>query len=488
MNRPRSFRFRLAAITVATSGFVLIAFGAVSGWILYQDRLRTLDRELQDFGCRVAGRAGRNVDGQQIRFSLADRIGEERAARRFICLIDRSGPILYRDANWPAAIPPEKYLPGTQLMDPQPNVQDVRPRDEGKQPPVRMQYQPRFYTERQDGAHARVAAFGNKEVIAVIGADLRPIDADLRSLGVSFAAALPGALVVVALGALVVARKALAPIDALSARMETLSARGLDQRIEIERADAEFRRIIRAFNAMMERLERSFHQANRFTADASHELRTPLAVMQGALERAVARPPSGPEAQQAFSELLDEVVRQRRVLDGLLLLSRADAGQLPVHREDVALSEMLQSLLDDAELHAEPRGIAIRRQIGPDVHLSADPTLLRRAVENLLSNAVKHNQDGGWIECQLSGGEGRAELIITNTGDPIPVSEREAVFQRFYRGGRATARAPDGVGLGLALAQEIALAHGGTLVLEGSAGNAATVSFRLRLPLGAGPP
>lgn len=483
MNRPRSFRFRLAAITVATSGFVLIAFGAVSGWILYRDRLRAIDAEFRDFGCRVAGRAGRNVNGSQIRLSLSDRIGEERAARRFICLIDRSGLILYRDANWPAAIRPERYLPGAQLMDPQPNVQDLRPRDEGRQPPVRPQYQPRYFLVREDGAHARVAAFGNTEVIVVIGADLRPMDADLRALGVSFAAALPGALVVIALGALLVSRKALAPIDALSARMENLSARGLDQRIEIERADSEFRRIIRAFNAMMERLERSFHQANRFTADASHELRTPLAVMQGTLERAVVSPSSGPEAQQAFSELLDEVVRQRRVLDGLLLLSRADAGQLPVRREDVAFSEMLESLLDDAELHAEPRGIAIRREIQSGIRLPADPVLLRRAVENLLSNAVKHNREGGWIECRLSRDEAQVELVVTNSGDPIPVAEREAVFQRFYRGGRATAQAPEGVGLGLALAREIVLAHGGTLTLEDWVANEPGTSFRLRLPV-----
>lgn len=484
MNRPRSFRFRLAAITVATSGFVLIAFGAVSGWILYRDRLGALDAELQDFGCRVAGRAGRNVNGAQIRLSLSDRIGEERAARRFLCLLDRSGAILYRDTSWPPAIDPSAFRPGDRLMDPQPIVQDLRPRDEGRQPPVRLQYQPRIQSVRHSGLHARIAAFGNDEVLVVLGADLRPMDADLRVLAAAFGAALPGALVVVAIGALAVARRALQPIHALSERMETLSAHGLDQRIEMERADSEFRRIIRAFNAMMERLERSFRQANRFTADASHELKTPLAVMQGSIERALARSPAGSEAQQAFSELLDEVVRQRRVLDALLLLSRADAGQLPIRRERLALSEMLESLLDDTELHAEPRGIAIRRDVTPGIDLSADPALLRRAIENLLSNAVKHNRDGGWIECRLSSGGGEAQLSIGNTGDPIPAAEREAVFQRFYRGGRATAHAPEGVGLGLALAREIVLAHGGTLALEDCAANEPSTSFRVRLPLG----
>lgn len=483
MNRSRSFRFRLAAISVATSGLVLLAFGAVSGWILYKDRLRVLDQELLDFGCRVAGRAGRNVNGAQIRLSLTDRIGEERAAHRFLCLITRPGSVLYKDVNWPAALDPRAYRPSDRLMDPQPVVQDMRPRDDGKQPPPRLQYEPRFQFVRNASARVRIAAFGNDEVIVVLGADLRPMETDLRALGVAFGAALPGALIVIALGALVVARRALQPIDALSARMETLSARGLDQRIEIDRADAEFRRIIVAFNAMMERLERSFRQANRFTADASHELKTPLAVMQGTIEQALAESPPGSETQQALSELLDEVVRHRRTIDSLLLLSRADAGQLPVHREPVSFSNMLASLLEDTELHAEPRRIEIRREIAPGVVVSADATLLRRAVENLLSNAVKHNSDRGWIECRLARVNGFAELVLTNTGDPVPPADRESVFQRFYRGANAKARPTDGAGLGLSLAREIVIAHGGSLVLDAPSPDG-TTTFRLRLPVG----
>lgn len=481
MKRPRSFRFRLAAISMATSGLVLLAFGAVSGWILYRDRVRMLDRELTDFGCRVAGRAGRNVSGAQIRLSLSDRIGEERATHRFLCLFDRSGTILYRDANWPPGLDATAERPGDRLMDPQPVVQDMRPRDEARQPPARMQYEPSFRFFRSGDVRARIAAFGNDEVIVVLGADLAPIEAEIRALGMAFGAALPAALIVVAAGALIVARRALKPIFALGARMETLSAHGLDQRIEIERADAEFRRIIAAFNAMMERLERSFHQANRFSADASHELRTPLAVMQGTIEHALAICPAGSEIQQSFSALLDEVVRQRRILDSLLLLSRADAGQLPLHREPVRFSDMVLSLIEDAELHAEARRIELRKTIEGGLVISADQTLLRRAVENLLSNAVKHNIDGGWIECRLAQVNGFVELTLSNSGDSIPAGDRALLFQRFYRGGNAKGRSLAGAGLGLSLAREITIAHGGSVVLDEASPEGVT-TFRLRLP------
>ncbi|MEM0896787.1 MAG: ATP-binding protein, partial [Verrucomicrobiota bacterium] len=286
---------------------------------------------------------------------------------------------------------------------------------------------------------------------------------DMIQLRRAFLIALPGALLVVALGAAFVGWRVLTPIEALGRDMDRVSAEALDRRIDAAGADREFEPIIRNYNSMLERLERSFHQANRFSADVSHELKTPLAIMQGSLERALSQCEGSSVAQKSLSEVLEQTGHQRSILESLLLLSRADSGKLHISREPIDLSEKLKTWVEDAEFLAEPHGITVESDIQPNLWIEGDSIMLQQVAHNLFSNAARYNITGGEILCRLRSSGDHIEWRVASTGKIIAGDDRERIFERFARAD-STSKEP-GAGLGLSLAQEIVLAHGGDIRL-----------------------
>jgi len=475
--KRRSFRSRIALISMGLSGLVLLVFGLVAWWSLSQSQLRSLDDELTTFGYRFAILSGPNVDGQRQEESLVGFVGIEAASHRFFAILDRRGNEIFRSSQWPEVLDPQQFPAGSEPLDPQPDVTIPTPKPgaEKSERKLRPVYESRFYTGTADGRRYRIGVFRNADTILVNGADLDQFSQDVIQLRNAFVVALPAALAVIALGAWWLARRALRPVQVLEKDMGNLSASALDQRLETGASDVEFARIIETYNAMLERLERSFHQANRFSADASHELKTPLAIMQGTLERSLARCKNEADAQEIFSELLEQTGRQGAILESLLLLSRADAGKLEISSERLNLSDLLETWMEDASLLAESRDITIRSEIEPDITIDGDPVLLLRVAHYLFSNAVRYNHDGGIIESCLSKSESGVVWTIANTGDLIAEEDRERIFERFERG--AGGRKIDGIGLGLSLVREIVLAHGGKVTTgENSKG---TVEFRV---------
>ena len=180
--------------------------------------------------------------------------------------------------------------------------------------------------------------------------------------------------------------------------------------------------------------------------------------------------PGSPE-QQVFSGLLDEVQRLGSITRSLLLLSRADAGQLDPVLEPVALAELLNEVLEDTEVLAEAAEIALEVESMPQVTVVGDAVLLRTALLNLFTNAIKHNEAGGVIRVALDAYESSAVLTICNSGPGIPLADQPWIFRRFHRADRGRGRSVDGIGLGLSLAREILLAHQGQVeLLESSPG------------------
>lgn len=457
----RSFRIRLALISALISGLVVLAFGALAWWSLNRAQIRTLDTDLRHFGYRVALRTGRQVDQAKLQDSLVDVFGAERAEGRFFTLMTTEKEPIVATANWPTSLRADEFSPGTEPLAIQP--QDSNRRPSGNRSGPRIVIEPRFYTISVDGERYRIGVFSNSTIVFVLGANLQKQAQDRHQLQRAFLVALPGALLVVALGAAFVGWRALRPIETLGRDMKRVSAVELSHRLDLGEADREFETIIENYNAMLERLERSFHQANRFSADASHELKTPLAIMQGTLERALSQCGGDAVAQEALTEVLEQVGRQRAILESLLLLSRADAGKLAVSREQISLSELLETWLEDAGFLAEPRGITIRSEIQPDVRIDADPVLLQQVAHNLFANAVRYNREGGEIECRLRMNGEAVEWSVANTGSSIPEEERKRIFERFQRGTREDSGG--GIGLGLSLVREIVQAHGGRVEL-----------------------
>lgn len=361
----------------------------------------------------------------------------------------------YHSTNWPAA------LSGRNLADSPDGVVRIR-------------------TTYLNGTLWRVGAGANAERSMIFALDLEPVVTMIRHAASAMLLSIPVALMLIALGAVFMASRALRPVHELTSLVERITARGLSERVESRVRDEEFEKLIQVFNEMMDRLERSFLQANRFSADAAHELRTPITVLQGHVERMLQGSAPGSQMQQDLGDMVDELHRIKSILEKLLLLARMDAGQLHVHTEPLDLSELVASIAED--LQAIAPAIEVEASLEPSVHVSANASLLETAIQNLGGNAVKYNlESNGWIRIELLRRDGSALLAISNTGPKISPEEREKIFERFYRADKSRSRETDGLGLGLSLAREIAQAHHGALRLIENGG--VVNRFELTLPL-----
>jgi len=312
----------------------------------------------------------------------------------------------------------------------------------------------------------------------MIAVSLQPLAEMLHRLQTAMlAAAVPGLLLIAAAGGFLASR-AMRPVAALTRTAERITAQDLSRRIPTTRQAQEFQRLTEVFNDMLNRLEKSFQQATRFSADAAHELKTPLTILQGQLEESLRSAEDGSELQKLCAGLLEEVQRLKNIVRKLLLLSLADAGELKIHLESIDLSQLIESTIEDARILAP--ALHIESSIAPGAAVAADPDLLGQVLQNLVSNAIKYNTDGGLVRMELSRDANMFRLAVTNSGEPIPGEAQARLFERFYRGDPSRSKAVEGVGLGLSLAREIARAHGGDLVLAGS--DASGTTFELRLP------
>ncbi len=301
------------------------------------------------------------------------------------------------------------------------------------------------------------------------------------------------AVIATVLGAWLLTAVTLRPLQRLREAMRRMDRNALDQRLPHQNEDREFAELIGAYNTMLARLEASFLHASRFCADAAHELKTPLTVLQGRLELALNDSTNSTnnaksannataEAQQRLdlATMQDEVRRLTQIMHRLLLLSQADAGQLPLQREAVDMSGLLEDMMDDVAMLDDARTLTL--QIAPNLWVLGDALLLRQLLNNLASNAVRYGHPSGWIRASAWAGAQGLELVLANnTLHPVDAPLRERFFERFYRGTQAHHRHTEGSGLGLELAREIARAHGGELWLQ-TGTPAAEVWLHLRLP------
>jgi heavy metal sensor kinase len=313
---------------------------------------------------------------------------------------------------------------------------------------------------------------------AALAINLRMLDSEMASVRNAFFIAIPMALLFIGMGGWVLSGQILRPLKKLTVAARRVTAEGLDKRISPASEDHEFVELIEVFNRMLGRLERSFKQSQRFSADAAHELKTPLAILQGQLERAINNAEAGSPSQAELSGILDEVQRLATISRKLLLLSQADAGRLAVHRESFALSEFLLSLVEDVQMLAP--GLNVAAKISQEILIEADASLLKQLLHNLVSNAIKYNIEQGWIRIAAEARGDRVEIVVSNPCNGIAPHQREHMFERFYRADTAHSRKVEGVGLGLALSREIARAHQGELSFD--IDDEDTVRFRLILP------
>ncbi|HYP48686.1 MAG TPA: HAMP domain-containing sensor histidine kinase [Thermoleophilaceae bacterium] len=273
----------------------------------------------------------------------------------------------------------------------------------------------------------------------------------------------------------VVAGRALAPLRAVVSAARAVSGHSLDRRIDPQGPDDELRELAETFDAMMERLERSFTSQRRFVANASHELRTPLTVMRTELDVALADPDTGEaELRRLALVLHEEVLRCQALIESLLALARSESGAVQ-RSERVDLSELAREAVGRLRAGAAERGVDLRLK-AERVLVEGERRLLERLVWNVIENAVLYNRHGGFAHVEVSAGTGQAELRAENSGASVPAEALGSLMEPFPRLGQ---EAGAGAGLGLSLVRAVAAAHGGSVELSARSGGGLVVQVAL---------
>ena len=306
----------------------------------------------------------------------------------------------------------------------------------------------------------------------------------LRTLLLIILAAYPLTLGVAALGGAFLARRALSPVDKITGLARRISAENLGRRLDLDLPDDELGRLARTFDGMIERLDDAFRRQRRFTADASHELRTPLTVMKGQVEVALQQERSSADYRDVLEAVSQEVERLIGLAGSLLTLARADAGEIALDLESIDVNVLVAGTVAQMRPAAVEKQIAIDVTCGPEVAIRIDEALLIQLLLNLLDNAIKYTAPGGRIAVGWDVSSGDAELWVRDNGIGIAAEHLPRVMDRFYRVDDSRSRSAGGVGLGLAISQWIAEAHGGSVTVESTHGEGSTVTAVLpKLPL-----
>ena len=314
-------------------------------------------------------------------------------------------------------------------------------------------------------------------IVIQVGRFEQPMNEQLRDLLVLLVLGLPVAVTVAGIGGYALAKRALAPIERMTAHARTITAERLHDRLPVGNPDNEMGRLAAVFNQTLSRLEQSFDQMRRFTADVSHQLRTPLTAIRSVGEVGLRAGHRDEASYRAIiGSMLEETDRLSVLVDRLLTLSRAETHQSTLTPDSVNLVELAEDVVGHLGVLAEEKGQSLSVDATGRPTAVVDRVVLRQALINLVDNAIKFTPSGGRVSVRVASDDGIALVDVTDSGPGIPAEARARIFDRFYRGDELAA---SGTGLGLSIAKGAVEANGGQLTLERSDAHGTT--FRIRL-------
>jgi heavy metal sensor kinase len=314
-----------------------------------------------------------------------------------------------------------------------------------------------------------------------VGTSLESIQETLRNLRILLFTAVPSILVLAALFARFMARRALKPISKIIQTARDIGqGQELSQRIPVLKVRDELGQLALTFNEMMNRLENSFAQMRQFSSDASHELRTPLTVLKGQNELVLKKTRDPKEYQEVIASNLEEINYMSKVLEDLFILSKSDENQIHLDCVPMDLRDLVEEVCRHAEVLAGEKDICIIIAFLESVKINGDEVRLRQMIWNILHNGIKYTQPGGELKVSLQCEKGSALITIQDTGIGIPESDLPSIFNRFYRVDKSRSRDEGGSGLGLSICQHIAEAHKGKIEVESKFGIGSR--FKVRIP------
>ncbi len=361
-----------------------------------------------------------------------------------------------------------------------------RVRDRGLPPPSRTPEKGREVFDRfsvpDQGRFRMVSRFSDRYTVPLLIQVATSVDENDKQLGELMAILLlvgPLAVGCTLGGGYVLARQALAPVDRMAATADEITANQLDRRLHEPNPNDEFGRLAFTINGMIARLQRSFEEVRRFTADAAHELRTPLAILRNEAEVALRIPRESEQYRDCLENMLEEIDHLSRLSEALLFLFREDAG-LGAHTGDVLnLDQIVRAVADDIRVVATEQNLELTVDTLPPCTVLGNAEQLRRLLFNLLDNAIKFTPEGGSIGIRVECQKGQAKVIVSDTGIGIASEHLPRIFDRFYRVDSARSRRTGGNGLGLSICKSIAEAHQGTIEVASQPGKGTQVTLTL---------
>lgn len=435
----RSLTFRLtwqfAALVTLTTVGVLIAGGV----LLRHEVLRGIESMHEVEVAEVASILGMDatLTAAEIQQRLADSLDADEALY-FIQVHNNAGTIFFRSRNLG-----ESILPDLSEMEPHwtcylPGIGDTR------------------VTEYNSGPwHIQ------------LGSPLAPLERLVRDY-VRVSGLLVGGVILLSIGlGYGFSRLTLRPVRAIEQTARRIDADHLRERIPVSSAPDELSSLTRLLNQMFDRLERSFEQVGRFTADASHELKTPLALIRLNAERLRACVAHDPESAAGLDDLLEQIARMQRIIESLLFIAKADGGALAVVTQSYGVSDWLAPFVEDARVLAEDHSMSFAQVRDDAGEIRMQPALMRQLLLNVVSNALNASMPGGRIELESVRTETGWRFVVTDTGTGLPPDQLEKVFERFVRfNPTQEVERVNGHGLGLAICRSIAALHGGKIWAE----------------------
>lgn len=322
---------------------------------------------------------------------------------------------------------------------------------------------------------------GGARYVVEVGVSNLRTEGTLRQVLMMMAIGLPIGVCFAVTGGFVLVRRALKPVEQIACKAEDITQHNLSQRLPLVQTGDELERLSISLNLMISRLEDSIQSSKQFVADASHELRTPLTVLRGELEGLAQDQQLRPPTRETLGSMLEEVDRLAEIVEGLLALSRLDAGEANSECVPFDLGELAATTADQMSLLAEDKDIAVICEASPGVFVEGDRARMKQVVVNLLDNAIKYTPSGGRVCLKITHEDGYAILEVADDGIGIPQEALPHVFKRFYRVDGSRSREQGGAGLGLSIVKSICTAHGAQVEVASMSGKGSR--FRIKQSL-----
>ncbi len=292
----------------------------------------------------------------------------------------------------------------------------------------------------------------------------------------------PVLLIGAGLGGYLISRRALKPVGQITAAAESISISNLSDRLEVPETSDELQRLSETLNRMLARLDTSVQRMSQFTADASHELRAPVSLIRTTAELAVQGGRAQTEYHEDMVQILAEAERTSQLIDSLLLLARADAGEGGLQHELTDISTSVREALEQGRSLAVEKGVELTADPNSQpIVVRGDGQALRRLVFILIDNAIKYTPEGGRVQVRLDALEGQATIKVTDSGIGISESDQPYIFNRFWRADKVRSRGVGGAGLGLAIAHWIVEQHQGSVEVRSKPGQGSAFTVRILL-------